>query len=68
MAALFWPAVSRVGRQLIVISNNCIKEEVEQRLPSLAVMLEGAIIGPYLISSINAFYVVIVEVNKQRNP
>ena len=68
MATLFRPAVGRVGRQLVAIGNNCIKEEVEQRFLSLAVILEGVIIRPYLISSINAFYVVIVEVNKQRNP
>jgi len=37
---------------------------MEQRLLSLTVILEGAIIRPYLISSINAFYIVIVEVNK----
>jgi hypothetical protein len=68
MAALFWPAVSRVGRQLIAIGNNYIKEEVEQRLLSLIVTSEGAIIRPYLISSINAFYIVIVEVNNSRIP
>jgi len=64
IAASFRLAVGRVGKWLAAISNNYIKKEVEQRLLSLTVILEGAIIGPYLISSINAFYVVIVEVNK----
>ena len=37
---------------------------MEQRLLSLIITSEGAIIRSYLISSINAFYIVIVEVNK----
>ena len=41
---------------------------MEQRLPSLAITSEGAVIRSHLISSINAFHVVIVEVNEQRNP
>ena len=68
MATSSRPAVGSVGRYLIAIGNNCIKEEMEQRLLSLAVTSEGAIIRSHLISSINAFYIVIVEVNKQRNP
>ena len=48
-------------------NNNYIKEEVEQRLLSLTITSEGAIIRSHLISSINAFYIVIIEVNKQWN-
>ena len=67
MATLSWLAVSSIGRQLIVISNNYIKEEVEQRLLNLIVVLEKVIIRSYLISNINVFYIVIVKANKQQN-
>ena len=37
MATVFQLAVGRVGRQLIVVGNSRIKEEVEERLLSAAV-------------------------------
>ena len=64
MATVFWPAISRVERQLIVISDSSIKEEVEERLLGTAVDLKRGVIGSYLIGSINAFYEVIIHINK----
>ena len=64
MATAFWPAVGRVGRQLIVVSNGRIKEEVEERLLSTVVDPKYGIIRPYLVSGVNTTYKVIVYINK----
>ena len=37
MATVFWPAVSRVKKQLIAVGNGYIKKKVEKRLLNTAV-------------------------------
>ena len=64
MAIVFWPPVGGIKRQLIGIGNSCIKEEVEEGFLGTAVNLKGSVIKPYLVSSINAIYKVIVHINK----
>ena len=64
IATTFWPPVGGIRRQLIGISNSCIKEEVEEGFPGTAVDLKGGIIRSHLVSSINAIHKVIVYINK----
>jgi len=61
------PTARAFRGQFVGVGNGRIKEEVEERLLGTAVDLKRGVIRPYLISSINAFYKVIIYINKLQN-
>ena len=58
-----WP----VGRDFIVVTHNCVEEEVEERFPGLLVDSLGHVIRPKLICYVNTTHIEIVLVYKLWN-